>query len=235
MDESISINKFISSTGVCSRREADSFIEQGRVYINGKLARKGNRVLPGDEVIFDGMVVKTKKKSKSVYIILNKPIGITCTTDKKDKDNIIDFVNHQKRIFPVGRLDKDSSGLIMLTNDGDIVNKILRSENKHEKEYLVTVHKGLTSQFLDSLRKGVPILGKMTKQCKVVRKTNYVFSITLVEGMNRQIRRMCNHFDYKVLNLHRIRIMNIGIEDLRPGAWRTLHYNEMKELMERMN
>ena len=213
-----SLNKYISETGFCSRREADHYIEQGRVTINGVEATKGNRVMEHDEVRVDGEKIKTKKAL--VYIMLNKPKGITCTTDTKDKSNIVDFINHKSRIFPVGRLDKRSEGLIFLTNDGDIVNKILRAGNNHEKEYIVTVDKPLTIDFIQKMRSGVRILGVWTKKCFVKQEGPTRFRIILTQGLNRQIRRMCETFGYKVETLKRIRIMNIKLHGLEPGKWR---------------
>lgn len=226
--ESISINKYISSTGFCSRRAADKLLDEGRVKINGVLAKKGNRVTDADKVLIDGKPLKAKEEQ--VYILLNKPVGITCTTDLKDKDNIVDFVNYPDRIFPVGRLDKPSQGLIILTNDGDIVNKILRAGNAHEKEYLVTVTKPITKSFIKGMAGGVPILGTMTKKCKVKQIGKHNFSIILTEGMNRQIRRMCEHFDYKVSRLKRTRIMHLTIGDLPNGKWRHLTKEELDKL-----
>ena len=213
-----SLNKYISETGFCSRREADQFIEQGRVTINGIEATKGNRVNEGDDVRLDGEKLKTKKAP--VYIMLNKPKGITCTTDTRDKSNIVDFVKYKSRIFPVGRLDKRSEGLIFLTNDGDIVNKILRAGNNHEKEYIVTVDKPLTPDFIDKMRNGVRVLGVWTKKCFVKQEGTSRFRIILTQGLNRQIRRMCEAFGYHVETLKRIRIMNIKLQGLEPGKWR---------------
>lgn len=229
-DNSISLNKYISSTGISSRREADKWIEAKRVKINGKIAVKGNRVLPDDKVTIDGKPIKSKPKH--VYIALNKPPGITCTTDRKDKSNIIDFVNHKMRIFPIGRLDKPSSGLILLTNDGDIVNKILRVENHHEKEYVVTVNKPITTDFIKKMSQGVPILGTRTKKSQLEKLNRTTFKIILTQGLNRQIRRMCEHLGYQVVTLKRIRIMNIHLEDLKVGSWRNLTEMEMKVLNE---
>ena len=189
MEQGISINKYISQTGRCSRREADRLIEQGRVIINNKTAQKGNRVRPGDEVIVDGERIKSKKKEQ-ILIALHKPKGVTTTTDLKDESNIIDYINHPKRIFPIGRLDKDSTGLILLTNDGDLVNKILRVENRHDKEYVVTVDKVINQDFINQMSAGVPILGKVTKECRAIQLNNATFKITLQQGPNRQIRRM---------------------------------------------
>ena len=213
-----SLNKYISETGFCSRREADHYIEQGRVTINGIEATKGNRVMENDEVRVDGEKLKTKKAP--VYIMLNKPKGITCTTDTKDKSNIVEYINYKSRIFPVGRLDKRSEGLIFLTNDGDIVNKILRAGNNHEKEYIVTVDKPLTSDFVQKMRSGVRILGVWTKKCFVKQEGPTRFRIILTQGLNRQIRRMCEAFGYKVEALKRIRIMNIKLQGLESGKWR---------------
>ncbi|MGG1662380.1 23S rRNA pseudouridine(2604) synthase RluF [Brevibacillus sp. NRS-1366] len=222
------INKFISETGICSRREADKLIDAKRVTINGKTAELGSTVQPGDDVRIDGNPLGTKKKD--VYIVLNKPVGITCTTELHVKGNIVDFVNHPERIFPIGRLDKDSQGLILLTNDGDIVNKILRAENNHEKEYIVTVDKPITANFLHGMANGVRILGTVTKQCKVTKISDRVFTIILTQGLNRQIRRMCQAFGYQVRQLQRVRIMNITLGNLKVGQWRNLTSHELKEL-----
>ncbi|MEL7118694.1 MAG: 23S rRNA pseudouridine(2604) synthase RluF [Bacteroidota bacterium] len=224
-DNSISLNKYISSTGICSRREADKWIEAGRVKINGQVAKKGNRVNDGDKVTIDNKPLKGKPKS--IYIALNKPPGITSTTDLKDKDNIIDFVNHPQRIFPIGRLDKASSGLILLTNDGDIVNKILRVENKHEKEYIVTVDKPITQHFVKKMSNGIPILGTVTQKCEVEKLNKHTFRIILTQGLNRQIRRMCEYLDYNVRTLKRIRIMNMQLDEIKVGKWRNLTKEEL--------
>lgn len=223
------INKFISKTGICSRREADEYIKAKRVTINGKIAELGSNVEAGDVVKLDGKQIG--KKRKPVYIALNKPVGIISTTERHVKGNIIDFVDHKERIFPIGRLDKDSQGLILLTNDGDIVNKILRSENNHEKEYIVTVDKPITGSFLNGMASGVKILGTKTKPCKVRRINDTVFNIILTQGLNRQIRRMCQVFGYKVVKLKRIRIMNIKLGNLKIGQWRNLTKEELSELM----
>ena len=223
------INKFISETGICSRREADKWILGKRVTINGVLAEIGSRVQSGDTVKIDGKSIGSKKEP--IYIALNKPIGITSTTERHIKGNIIDFVNHPERIFPIGRLDKDSEGLILLTNDGDIVNKILRAENNHEKEYIVTVDKPITSTFVKNMSKGVKILGTKTKPCKVTVINNQVFRIILTQGLNRQIRRMCQALGYQVTKLRRIRIMNIKIDGLKIGEWRNLTARELEVLM----
>ncbi|MBP6022894.1 23S rRNA pseudouridine(2604) synthase RluF [Ferruginibacter sp.] len=213
-----SLNKYISETGFCSRREADKYIEQCRVTINGKDAHKGNRVGENDIVLVDGEPIK--KKKAAVYLLLNKPKGVTCTTDLKDKTNIIDFINYKSRIFPIGRLDKRSEGLIFLTNDGDIVNKILRAGNNHEKEYIVTVDKPVTIDFINKMRNGVRILGTVTQKCFVKQEGPNRFKIILTQGLNRQIRRMCEALGYNVETLKRIRIMNITITGLAPGKWR---------------
>lgn len=231
-EQSISLNKYISSTGICSRREADRWIEAGRVRINGQVAIKGNRVEEQDKVTVDGKPIQAKPKS--IYIALNKPPGITCTTDQKDKDNIIDFVNHPQRIFPIGRLDKASSGLILLTNDGDIVNQILRAEHEHEKEYIVKVNRPITASFIKKMSNGLPILGTMTKSCIVEKIGKFVFKIILTQGLNRQIRRMCEFLGYKVITLKRIRIMNIQLDHLKVGAWRNLTAKELKTLKQQL-
>jgi 23S rRNA pseudouridine2604 synthase len=225
---SISLNKYLSDKGLCSRREADKWIESGRVKINGKVAQKGNRVSSGDKVTLDGQSLGSNPKM--VYIAFHKPPGITCTTDLRDKDNIIDFINHPKRIFPIGRLDKASTGLILLTNEGNIVNKILREENNHEKEYIVTVNKPITSAFLQRMSGGIPILGKRTKKCQIEKLGKNRFKIILTEGMNRQIRRMCEYLGYSVKTIKRIRIMKIELGELPPGKWRDLSKLELKEL-----
>ncbi|WP_429843041.1 23S rRNA pseudouridine(2604) synthase RluF [Brevibacillus sp. FIR094] len=222
------INKFISETGICSRREADKLIEAKRVTINGQVAELGSTVASGDDVRIDGQPLGSKKKD--VYIALNKPVGITCTTELQIKGNIIDFVNHPERIFPIGRLDKDSQGLILLTNDGDIVNKILRAENNHDKEYIVTVDKPITANFLHGMANGVRILGTTTKPCKVTKVSDRVFNIVLTQGLNRQIRRMCQAFGYQVRKLERVRIMNIGLGNLKLGQWRNLTAKELTDL-----
>ncbi len=225
---STSLNKYISSTGICSRREADRWIDAGRVKINGKLAQKGNRVFENDKVTLDGKPLKNKPQP--IYLALNKPPGITSTTDQREKDNIIDFVNYPRRIFPIGRLDKASTGLILLTNDGDIVNEILRVENNHEKEYIVTVDRPISKQFIQKMQKGVPILGTVTKRCIVHKKGKTTFGIILTQGLNRQIRRMCEYLNYKVITLKRIRVMNIHLGNLKAGQWRELTPKEFQEL-----
>lgn len=223
------INKFISETGYCSRREADKLVESGKVTINGVTALLGSQAEPGDEVRINGVPLQ-EKSSKHVYIALNKPVGITSTTEQHVKGNIVDFVGHEERIFPIGRLDKDSEGLILLTSDGDIVNKILRSEGKHEKEYIVTVNRPITPSFLKAMGEGVRILGAMTLPCRITRISDRTFRIILVEGKNRQIRRMCSALGYEVQKLQRIRIMNIQLGSLKVGTWRELNEQEKREL-----
>ncbi len=223
------INKYLSEVGYCSRRAADKLIEQGRVTINGQIPEMGTKIIDGDEVRVDGQRI-TEPKEKPVYLAFNKPIGIVCTTDTRvEKDNIIDFINYPKRIFPIGRLDKPSEGLILLTNDGDIVNKILRSRNDHGKEYLVTVDRPITEEFLQKMRNGVPILDTVTKKCEVTQIGNKEFKIILTQGLNRQIRRMCEHLEYRVKHLKRIRIMNIKL-DIPVGKWRDLTEAELNEI-----
>jgi 23S rRNA pseudouridine2604 synthase len=228
----ISLNKHISDSGFCSRREADKLIEQERVTVNGHSADKGYRVRPGDVVEIDGEPLK--KNKKTVYIACNKPQGITSTTDLRDKTNIITFLNHPQRIFPVGRLDKDSDGLILLTNDGDIVNKILRASNNHEKEYIVVTDKPITPEFIQQMANGVPILGTRTKKCEVRQEGNKKFRIILTQGLNRQIRRMCEYLGYEVVKLTRIRIMNINLGALAVGHWRYLGDDEMARMNDMM-
>jgi 23S rRNA pseudouridine2604 synthase len=215
-----SLNKFISQTGFCSRREADKLLEQGRVTVNGKIAKPGNRVTDNDEIIVDGLPLK--RKEKTIYIAFHKPVGISSTTDIKDKYNIINYINHPLRIFPIGRLDKPSEGLIFLTNDGDIVNKILRAGNNHEKEYIVTVDKPITTDFIKKMGNGVNILDTVTQKCFVKQEGKFVFRIILIQGLNRQIRRMCEALNYKVTKLVRIRIMNITLTGISVGKWRYL-------------
>lgn len=224
----IRLNKFISETGFCSRREADKLIEAGRVTVDGINAVMGTKVKETADVKIDGKPIR--KVDELVYIALNKPVGITCTTEKKVKGNIVDFINHKKRIFPIGRLDKDSQGLILLTNDGDIVNKILRAGNNHEKEYIVTVNKPIDDNFIKSMSSGVRILGTVTKKCIVTKENKNTFRIILTQGMNRQIRRMCEALGYNVVKLNRIRIMNINLGTLKIGEWRNLTSEELKGL-----
>ncbi|WP_346940424.1 23S rRNA pseudouridine(2604) synthase RluF [uncultured Clostridium sp.] len=223
------LNKYISESGICSRREADKFIESGNVYINGVLATLGTRVSPTDTVVVGGKTIKPK--SNKVYIALNKPVGITCTSETHVKGNIIDFVNYHERIFPIGRLDKPSEGLIFLTNDGDMVNKILRAGNNHEKEYVVSVDKPITKEFINAMENGIPILGTVTKKCKVRKIGKCTFNIILTQGLNRQIRRMCEYLGFKVTSLKRIRIMNVSLSDLPTGKWRYLSSEEMSTII----
>ena len=227
------LNKYISETGICSRREADQWIEQGRVTINGQPAPLGTQVNDGDEVRVNGKLLGAKKKD--VYIALNKPIGITCTTERHVEGNIVDFIGHRDRIFPIGRLDKDSEGLILLTNNGDIVNEILRAEHNHEKEYLVSVDRPITPEFITNLAQGVRILDTMTKPCKVRQTGKNRFEIILTQGLNRQIRRMCEAFDYKVRSLKRIRIMNIRLDGIEIGKWRDLTPAELYGLLPKLD
>ena len=230
------LNKFISSTGLCSRRQADELIKQEKVRVNGKIPTIGLDVSRDDKIKVNGKLLKQKKNY--VYIALNKPPGITCTTERHIKGNIIDFVNHPERIFPIGRLDKSSEGLILLTNDGDIVNKILRAKNNHEKDYIVTVNKKITSSFCKGMSNGVKIYNPvkneytLTKCCKVVKIGLRAFKITLTEGLNRQIRRMCTSFGYRVVKLKRIQIMNITLQDLPLGKWRNLTEEELRILLQ---
>lgn len=223
------LNKYISETGVCSRRQADEWIAAGRVSVNGKRAELGTQVNDGDEVKIDNRPISSKKKG--VYLVLNKPRGITCTTERHIKGNIIDFIGHEQRIFPIGRLDKDSDGLILLTNNGDIVNKILRSENNHDKEYLVTVDKPVTDDFINRMARGVRILDTTTKPCKINRTGRCAFRIILTQGLNRQIRRMCEVFGYEVKRLQRIRIINVKLDNLKLGQWRNLSEEELRGLL----
>lgn len=227
-DNTVRINKAISSSGYCSRRQADTLIESGKVRINGKIAELGDRVTEEDEITVNGKVIN--EENKHVYLILNKPIGITCTTDRRILGNVIDFINYPKRIFHVGRLDKPSQGLLLMTNDGDIVNKILRAEYEHEKEYIVHVNRPVTSSFIQKMGAGVPILDTVTKRCKVEKISRFSFRIILKQGLNRQIRRMCEHFGYSVESLNRVRLMHIELGDLPIGEWRYLTKEEWNKL-----
>jgi len=227
-DNNTRLNKYISESGLCSRRAADRYIEQGNVYINGRKAKIGDKVIFGDVVVVNGQTIEPKEAENSILLAFNKPVGITSTTEPGVKSNIVDYVNHSERVFPIGRLDKDSQGLIFLTNNGDLVNKILRAGNNHEKEYIVTVNKPITDSFIEGMSKGVPVLGVMTKKCKVVKETPLIFKITLIQGLNRQIRRMCEHFGYEVTRLERTRIMNINLKGLPLGEWRELTAEEME-------
>lgn len=228
-NEGIRLNKYIASSGLCSRREADTLIESGKVTINGETAVQGSKVMDGDIVLVNGR--KVTPDDDMVYIAFNKPLGVTCTTDKRDPSNIIDYIGFDERIFPVGRLDKNSSGLILLTNDGSIVNKLLRAENGHEKEYLVTVNRPYDKNFLRSMESGVPVLGQLTLPCKLKPAGDKSFKIILHQGLNRQIRRMCEYLGYKVTRLKRIRFMNIELGGLETGKWRYLTSSETKELL----
>ena len=225
--QTVRLNKYISDSGLCSRREADKFIERGVVFINKKVASIGSQVKVGDVVMVNGHILEPLKGEDVIFIALNKPVGITSTTEVNVPGNILQFVNHTKRIFPIGRLDKDSQGLIFLTNNGDIVNKILRAGNNHEKEYVVKVNKPLTANVIEGMAAGVPMLGVTTKKCKIVQEASQVFRITLIQGLNRQIRRMCEHFGYEVISLERVRIMNISIKGIQSGEWRELTKTEM--------
>ncbi|MGB0896490.1 MAG: 23S rRNA pseudouridine(2604) synthase RluF [Flavobacteriaceae bacterium] len=223
------INKYLSEVGYCSRRAADKLIDQGRVTINGAVPEMGTKIGANDEVRVDGKLI-SESNEKPVYLAFNKPVGIVCTTDTRvEKDNIIDYINYPTRIFPIGRLDKPSEGLIFLTNDGDIVNKILRARNNHEKEYLVTVDKPITKEFIQKMSSGVPILDTVTRNCEVEQVSKYIFKIILTQGLNRQIRRMCEYLNYEVTKLKRVRIMNISL-DVPVGKWRDLTPTELEEI-----
>ncbi|WP_286912073.1 23S rRNA pseudouridine(2604) synthase RluF [Flavobacterium sp. UBA4197] len=231
MEENVKrLNKFLSETGFCSRREADRLIEEGRVTINGIVPEMGTKVTPDDEVRVDGKLIR-EKTEKPVYLAFNKPAGIECTTNQDVRNNIVDYINYPKRIFPIGRLDKASEGLIFMTDDGDIVNKILRARNNHEKEYVVTVNKPITDRFIQRMGNGIPILDTVTKKCKVEQISKFVFRIILTQGLNRQIRRMCEYLDYEVTALKRIRIINISL-DVQVGRYRDLTDAEIKTLNE---
>lgn len=222
------LNKFISESGLCSRREADRFIENGVVFINNRKANVGDQVKVGDKVRVNGNELEPRQSDDTIFIALNKPVGVTSTTEENVRDNIVRFVNHSKRIFPIGRLDKDSQGLILLTNNGDMVNKILRAGNNHEKEYVVTVNKPLTQDAITKMANGVPMLGVTTKKCKIKQESVDVFRIILVQGLNRQIRRMCEYIGYEVIKLERVRIMNIDLKGLPIGDWRDLTESEIQ-------
>ena len=222
------INKYLSEVGFCSRRKADDYISDGRVYINGKPALLGSKVSIEDEISVDGEIIQNKDKKK-VYIAFNKPVGIECTGNHKVKDNIIDYINHKERLFTIGRIDKQSEGLILLTNDGDIVNNVLRAENRKEKEYIVTVNKKITTEFIDKMRKGVRIMGRITRKCFVKKIHENRFKIILTQGMNRQIRRMCEVLGYRVTKLKRVRIMDIHL-DTKVGEYRNLNNDEIGQL-----
>lgn len=224
------INKYLSDSGICSRREADTLVEKGEVFVDGVKAENGTKVLPGQHVTVSGKEIT--RDDDLVLIALNKPVGIVCTTDTREPDNVIDFLKYPKRIFPIGRLDKDSEGLLLLTNDGDIVNKILRAGNKHEKEYEVTVNKPVTPEFLRGMSRGVPILDTVTKPCRIEPTGKNSFKIILTQGLNRQIRRMCEYFEYRVISLRRVRIMHITLNHLKVGEFRNLSRGEIDELKE---
>jgi len=226
--QTINLNKYISSSGICSRREAEKFIKEGRVTINGKQTQLGNRVSKKDVVKLDGRLVEPK--NQTLYIALNKPVGIVSTTDDREPNNIVKHINYPERLFPIGRLDKPSEGLIFLTNDGDIVNKILRAGNNHEKEYFVSVNKSITTDFIEAMGNGIPILGTITQKCHVEKVADKIFKIVLTQGLNRQIRRMCEYLDYEVTKLKRTRIMNVELGYLQTGDWRELTEEEMKEI-----
>lgn len=228
--ESKRLNKAISDSGYCSRRKADELIEQGVVTLNDQPVNLGDRVMPGDVIKIHGKVIGAPKNE--VYLMLNKPIGITCTTDQRVKGNVVDFINFPERIFHVGRLDKPSEGLLLMTNDGDIVNKILRAGNRHEKEYIVRVNRPISEDFVQRMSRGIPILDTVTKPCPVERLSRFVFRIVLVQGLNRQIRRMCEYLNYEVVSLKRVRIMNLTLGDLPKGQWRHLTPEEIRGLHE---
>lgn len=222
------LNKYLSESGYCSRREADKLIEQGRITVNGKLPEMGMKVSLEDQIFVDGKPIQNKQE-KRIYLAFNKPVGIECTTNTAVKNNIVDYINYPERIFPIGRLDKASEGLLFMTNDGDIVNKILRARNNHEKEYIVTVNKPITDRFIQRMGNGVPILDTVTRKCKVEQISRFVFRIVLTQGLNRQIRRMCEYLDYEVMALKRIRIINISL-DIPVGKYRMLTPSELKQL-----
>lgn len=231
--EPVRLNKYLSEIGHCSRRAADKLIESGRVYVNGEKVVMGQKVTPSDRIEIDGIPIESTNE-KNVYLAFHKPVGIVCTTDTYvEKDNIIDFINYPSRIFPIGRLDKPSEGLILMTNDGDIVNKILRARNEHEKEYQVTVNKPVTEEFIQQMSEGVPILDTVTRKCYVEQTHKKEFKIILTQGLNRQIRRMCEYLDYRVVKLKRVRIMNIKL-DVKVGQYRDLTKAELKELQRRL-
>ena len=228
-EKAVRINKYLSEVGYCSRRAADKLLEQGRLTINGKKPELGTKIVPGDEIRVDGQLIEDNQ-DELIYIAFNKPVGIVCTTDSRvEKDNIIDYINHPKRIFPIGRLDKPSEGLIFLTSDGDIVNKILRARNHHEKEYIVTVNKPINERFVERMANGIPILGTTTRKCEVEMLSKNRFRIVLTQGLNRQIRRMCEYLGYRVTKLKRVRIMNVPL-DLPVGKWRNLSEKEVSQI-----
>ncbi len=228
--EEIRINKYLSEAGFCSRREADRRIEAGEVYIDGIMAQMGSKVIEGQEVTVNGKVIKLGK-DPFILLAFNKPLGVVCTAEKREKNNIIDFINYPYRIYPIGRLDKESTGLILLTNQGDIVNKMMRSGNAHEKEYIVSVNKDVTPEFLEGLANGVPILDVVTRKCKVEKLGKRKFRMVLTQGLNRQIRRMCEYFGYRVMALKRVRVMNISLGDLKEGTYREVSETELAKLL----
>ena len=229
-DSLMRINKYICESGICSRKAADVYVKRGVVFIDGKRAMLGDKVSSGDTVTVNGLAIEPLATDKMIFIALNKPVGVVCTAARTEKRNIVEFVGHSSRIFPVGRLDKDSQGLIFLTNRCDLVDKILRAGNHHEKEYVVTVNKEITDDFIAGISSGVPMLGVVTKECKAVAESRYVFRITLVQGLNRQIRRMCKHYNYSVEKLERVRIMHINLNGLSMGQWRNLADDELSVL-----
>lgn len=226
--EGIRVNKYLSDCGICSRRQADRLVEEGRIQVNGEVAVMGTKVFENDVVKLDNKVIS--KENELILLAMNKPRGITCTAQKEDPDNIVDFLNYPKRVYPIGRLDKDSEGLILLTNDGSIVNKILKASTFHEKEYIVTVNKPITLKFLEGMREGVPILDTVTRKCEVTQVNKFTFNIILTQGLNRQIRRMCEYFGFRVVTLQRVRIMNIKLGKLKVGTWRKITEQELKDL-----
>lgn len=232
-NEPMRLNKYLSDSGFCSRREADRLVEQGKVVIDGEVAQLGQKVIPGQNIVINGKPLK--REEERILIAFNKPRGIVCTTSKKDKDNIVDYLNYGKRIYPIGRLDKDSEGLILLTNKGDIVDKILRGSNYHEKEYVVTVNKKITKEFVEGMEAGVPILDTVTRPCKLHVVNDRTFRIIISQGLNRQIRRMCEYFGYRVQTLKRVRIMNIQLNHLKVGTYRNVSNEEWKQLNALLN
>lgn len=235
VEDAIRINKYLSQAGICSRRQADVYVEQGKVLVDGQMAVSGTKVLPGQQVLFDGKPVTVEENL--IFLAFHKPKGIVCTSSRAEKDNIIDYINYPTRIYPVGRLDKDSQGLILLTNDGEAANQIMKARNYHEKEYEVTVNQRITKEFLDGMRKPVPLdeIGAVTRRCKVTKEGPNTFRIILTQGLNRQIRRMCEYFDYRVVKLKRVRVMNIHLGNLKEGAYRELTPKELHQLKEELN
>ena len=239
--EPIRLNKYLSEAGVCSRRQADRYVEEGRITVDGISAVMGQKVLPSQTICVDGREIRIDHKisldgrevlvnHRRIVLAVNKPKGIVCTTQKREKDNIVDFIGYPERIYPMGRLDKDSEGLILMTNDGDLMDKVLRARNYHEKEYIVRVNRPVTMDFLAQMRKGVPILDTVTRPCEVEKTAPYMFRIILTQGLNRQIRRMCEALDYNVISLERIRVMNIRLGNLKTGTWRNVSPEELKTL-----